>query len=379
MTKHHTKFALETLAIHAGKQVDPATGAVVPPIHLTTTFERKLDGSYPDGYVYTRADNPNRRALEECLRVLEGGAACAAFSSGSAAAAALLRSFAPGDTVLVCSDLYHGVRNILINILQPWGLKPVFVDMTDMKAVEQAWTDSVKLLWLETPTNPMLNIYDISALADMAHAKGAQVAVDGTWTTPIVQRPLELGADFVMHATTKYLAGHSDVLGGAIIAKAESETFEQVRYIQQLEGAVPSPFDCFLVSRGISTLPYRMRAHSDNAMKVAKFLDDHPNVHTVHYPGLEHHPGHGIANKQMAMMGGMMSIQVSGGVEAATNVMNRVKLFHRATSLGGVESLLEHRRSVEGDLSTTPDDLLRVSIGLEHPDDLINDLAQALG
>jgi cystathionine gamma-synthase len=379
MTKHHTKFALETLAIHAGKQVDPATGAVVPPIHLTTTFERNLDGSYPDGYVYTRADNPNRRALEECLRVLEGGAACAAFGSGSAAAAALLRSFAPGDTVLVCRDLYHGVRNILINILQPWGLNPVFVDMTNLEAVEQAWTDSVKLLWLETPTNPMLNIYDIRALADMAHAKGAQVAVDGTWTTPIVQRPLELGADFVMHATTKYLAGHSDVLGGALIAKTESETFEKVRYIQQLEGAVPSPFDCFLVSRGISTLPYRMRAHSDNAMQVATFLDDHPKVHTVHYPGLEHHPGYTIAKKQMSMMGGMMSVQVAGGQQAAVDVMNRVKLFHRATSLGGVESLLEHRRSVEGDLSTTPDDLLRVSIGLEHPDDLINDLAQALG
>ena len=383
------KPALETLAIHAGSEIDPTTGAVVPPIHLSTTFQRNVDGTFPQNYVYTRADNPNRRALETCLAALEGGAACAAFSSGSAAAAALFRSLSPGDTVLVCDDLYHGVHHILVDILEPWGLNVVFADMTDLDATRAAWVDGVRLVWLETPTNPLVKVSDIAAIAEMAHAKGAKLAVDGTWTTPAVQRPLELGADFVMHATTKYLGGHSDVLGGALIAKESGtkedgteeagEMFAKVRYIQQIEGAVPSPFDCFLVLRGIRTLPYRMRAHSDNALALAQFLEAHPQVHRVHYPGLESHAGHHIAQKQMAHFGGMLSVQIRGGADAAIAVTNRVKLFSRATSLGGVESLIEHRRSIEGDISTTPADLLRISVGLEHPDDLIADLQQALG
>ena len=372
------KHALETLAIHAGSEIDPTTGAVVPPIHLSTTFQRNLDGTFPKDFVYTRADNPNRRALETCLAALEGGAACAAFSSGSAAAAALFRSLSPGDTVLVCDDLYHGVHHILVDILKPWGLNVVFADMTDLDATQDAWVDGVTLVWLETPTNPLVKVSDIAAIAEMAHARGALLAVDGTWTTPAVQRPLELGADFVMHATTKYLGGHSDVLGGALIAKEDSEMFAGVRYIQQIEGAVPSPFDCFLVSRGVRTLPYRMRAHSDNALALAQFLEAHPQVHRVHYPGLESHPGFEIAQRQMAHFGGMLSVQIRGGADAAIAVTNHVQLFSRATSLGGVESLIEHRRSIEGDISTTPDDLLRVSVGLEHPDDLIADLQQAL-
>jgi cystathionine gamma-synthase len=380
--KKAVKHALETLAIHAGSEIDPTTGAVVAPIHLSTTFQRNVDGSFPKDFVYTRADNPNRRALETCLAALEGGAACAAFSSGSAAAAALFRSLSPGDTVLVCDDLYHGVHHILVDILKPWGLQVVFADMTDLDATQDAWVDGVKRVWLETPTNPLVKVSDIAAIAEMAHARGALLAVDGTWTTPAVQRPLDLGADFVMHATTKYLGGHSDVLGGALIAKEDSEIssdmFASVRYIQQIEGAVPSPFDCFLVSRGIRTLPYRMRAHSDNALKLAQFLEAHPKVHRVHYPGLESHPGFEIAQKQMAHPGGMLSVQIRGGAEAAIAVTNNVQLFSRATSLGGVESLIEHRRSIEGDISTTPDDLLRVSVGLEHPDDLIADLQQAL-
>ena len=304
----------------------------------------------------------------------------------------------PGDSVLVCDDLYHGVHHILVDILEPWGLNVVFADMTDLDATRAAWVEGVKLVWLETPTNPLVKVADIAAIAEMAHAKGAKLAVDGTWTTPAVQRPLDLGADFVMHATTKYLGGHSDVLGGVLIAKEDSPKedsakedsvkedsakensamFAKVRYIQQIEGAVPSPFDCFLVSRGVRTLPYRMRAHSDNALKLAQFLEAHPQVHRVHYPGLESHLGFDIAQKQMAHFGGMLSVQIRGGADAAIAVTNRVQLFSRATSLGGVESLIEHRRSIEGDISTTPDDLLRISVGLEHPDDLIADLQQAL-
>ena len=371
-------WKFETLAVHAGAEVDATTGAVTPPLHLTTTFERQPDGSYPHGYIYTRTNNPNREALEGGLAALEGGEAAACFASGSAAAAAIFRTLKPGDHVIAPDDLYHGIAKLLKQVFVPWGLQVSFVDTSSLKTVQGAWQENTRLLWLETPSNPLLKISDVAALAELAHNRGALLVCDATWTPPSVQRSLALGADLVMHSTTKYLAGHSDVLGGAVVAKNEAGVFEQVRTVQGLEGAVPSPFDCWLVLRSLRTLPYRMRAHCENAAQVAAFLETQPQVERVHYPGLASHPGHEVAAKQMQTFGGMLSFEVVGGEAAAMNVAANVQLFTRGTSLGGVESLIEHRASIEGPESTTPAGLLRVSVGLEHPDDLIVDLAQAL-
>lgn len=373
-----SKLKLETLAVHAGAEPDPATGAVIPPIHLTTTFERAPDGSYPHAHVYSRTSNPNRSALEGALAVLEGGEAAACFASGSAAAAAIFRTLRPGDHVLAPDDLYHGVTKLLKQVFIPWGLHVDFVDTSDTETVQNAWRENTKLLWLETPSNPLLKISDVFALADLAHRRDALLACDATWTPPTVQSNLSLGADLVLHSTTKYLAGHSDVLGGAVVARSAGGVFEQVRALQGLEGAVPSPFDCWLVLRSLRTLPYRMRAHCENAGRVAAFLAEHPGVERVYYPGLEGHPNLEVARKQMQRSGGMLSFEVAGGEDAAMAVAASVKLFTRATSLGGVESLIEHRSSIEGPESRTPKGLLRVSVGLEHPDDLTADLAQAL-
>jgi cystathionine gamma-synthase len=369
---------VETLAVHAGRQHDDPTGAVMPPIHLSTTFERSADGTYPTQYVYTRSENPNRIALEECLAALEGGAAAAAFASGMAAIAATLQTLKPGDHVLLPDDLYHGTRRYVQEILGPWGLAHDFIDMTDLATVARMLRPATRLVWVETPSNPLLKITDIAAVAELAHAHGARVAVDNTWASPIGQQPLALGADLVMHATTKYLGGHSDLLGGAIVAKENDEFFARLSTIQKIGGAVPSPFDCWLLLRSIRTLPYRVRAHAENAGAVARFLADHPAVAAVHYPGLPVHPGHAVAQRQMRLYGGMLSVQVKGGMPEALAVAAKVKVFTRATSLGGVESLIEHRASVEGPYGNTPPNLLRVSVGLEHPDDLIADLAQAL-
>ncbi len=370
---------LETLAVHAGGEADPATGAVTPPIHLSTTFERDADGSYPRGYVYTRTDNPNRSALETCLAALEGGEAAAAFASGSAAAAAVFRALLPGDHVVAPLDMYHGIRKLLREVLAPWGLGVSFVDSGDLGAVGAALTPRTRLIWLETPSNPLLQLTDIAAVAGLARDHGLLLACDNTWATPMGQRPLELGADLVVHATTKYLSGHSDVLGGAVVAGRKDGVYERVRLLQGSEGAVPSPFDCWLTLRGVRTLPYRMRGHSDNALRVAEFLERHEGVEAVHYPGLASHPQFALAERQMALSGGMLSVQLRGGAEAAMRVVARVTLFTRATSLGGVESLIEHRASVEGPDSQTPPNLLRLSVGLEHADDLIADLDGALG
>jgi cystathionine gamma-synthase len=369
---------LETLAIHAGQSPDPATGAVMPPIHLSTTFERAPDGSYPGGYVYTRSENPNRAALERCLAALEGGEVAAAFSSGMAAIAAVFQALAPGDHVLFPNDAYFGAGRLLRDLMAPWGLIYSVVNMADLAAVRAAVCSQTRLIWVETPSNPLLKITDIAGVATIAREAGARCAVDNTWPSPVGQRPLALGADLVMHATTKYLGGHSDLLGGAIVARAADEFFERIRLVQTIGGATPSPFDCWLLMRSIRTLPYRMRAHSENAQRVAEFLAEHPAVKTVHYPGLPTHPGYEIARRQMSLSGGMLSIQVHGGAEEAMRVASRVQLFTRATSLGGVESLIEHRASVEGVHTTTPPNLLRISVGLEHPDDLIADLVQAL-
>ncbi len=370
---------IETLAVHAGHSVDPGTGAVTLPIHLSTTFAREADGSYPRGYFYSRMSNPNREALEKCLCALEDGAAAAAFSSGSAATMSVFHALRPGDHVIAPNDVYHGTARILRESFAPWGLETSFVDMADPAQVQRAVRPSTKLIWVETPSNPLLKITDIARISEIAHTAGALCACDNTWATPILQRPFEQGADLIVHATTKYLGGHADVLGGVVIARTEEECFQRIRQIQTTGGAVPSPFECWLVLRGVSTLPYRMRGHSENALKIATFLSRHPQVEAVHYTGLKVHPGYEIAARQMVLPGGMLAFQVKGGRERAFAVTAKVRLFARATSLGGTESLIEHRASMEGPETRTPENLLRLSIGLEHPDDLIEDLAQALG
>lgn len=369
---------IETLAVHAGHAVDPTSGAVTLPIHLSSTFEREPDGTYRSGHVYGRTSNPNRQALEEALAQLEGGATAVAFGSGSAATGAVFQALAPGDHVIAPNDAYYGTLRQLREIFAGWGLEADVVDMADPGAVRRALRPTTKVVWVETPSNPLVRIVDIAQLAELAHSVGARCVVDNTWSTPVLQRPLELGADLVMHSTTKYLGGHSDLLGGAIVARADDEFVKRITMHQKLGGAIPSPFDCWLLLRGIRTLPWRMRAHCANAMAVARFLATHPKVKAVHYPGLPTHPGHDIAKRQMSDFGGMLSVQISGGERAALELTRRVTLFTRATSLGGTESLIEHRASVEGAHTTAPDDLLRVSVGLEHPDDLIEDLDRAL-
>jgi cystathionine gamma-synthase len=372
------EMKLETLAIHAGNEPDTATGAVSQPIHLSTTFERETDGTFPHGYIYNRTDNPNRKSLETLLATLEGGAAALAFSSGSAAAGAVFRALRPGDHTIIPDDMYHGIRKLLNQVFVPWGLELSYVDLTDLESVKAALKPNTKLVWIETPSNPMLKITDIEAVTKLAKAVAAKVACDNTWTPPDMQPVFSLGVDVVMHATTKYLAGHSDVLGGALIVKEIDEFFERMQFVQRNEGAVPSPFDCWLTTRGIRTLPYRMRGHAENAATLAKFLNTHPKVEKVYYPGLESHPNHETAKKQMTSFGGMLSFQVRGGEAEAMKVAANLKLITRATSLGGVESLIEHRASIEGPGSKTPKNLLRFSVGLEHVDDLTKDLEQAL-
>jgi cystathionine gamma-synthase len=370
---------IETLAVHAGLRVDPTTGAVAPALHTATTFEHEPDSTAPRGYVYSRTANPNRSALEECLTALEGGAEAAAFASASAATAAVFQALAPGDHVVAPLDAYFGTGKLLRDTFAPWGLAVDFVDMTDVDAVEATLTPRTKVLWIETPSNPLWRVTDIAAVAGLARAAGARCVCDNTATTSVLQRPFAHGADLVVYATTKYLGGHGDVMGGAVITRERDPLFERIRAIQGAGGAVPSPFDCWLVRRGIRTLPWRMRAHSDNALRVAAFLASHPRVEAVHYPGLPSHPQHDVARRQMTAFGGMLSVQVRGGRQAAFEVERKVRLFTCATSFGGTESLLEHRASVEGAATRSPENLLRLSVGLEHPDDLIDDLGQALG
>ena len=370
---------IETLAVHAGAQVDPATGAVAPAIYPSTTFERDADGSFPHGHIYSRSSAPNRSALETSLTALEGGAAAVAFASASAATSAVFQSLAPGDHVVAPTDAYYGTAKLLREVFAGWGLESSFVDMTDLGAVEAAVRPTTRVLWAESPSNPLWKVSDLAALGAIARAAGARFVVDNTTATPVLQSPFKHGADLIVHATTKYLGGHTDVLGGILVVRERGPWLDRLRLLQTTGGAVPSPFDCWLVVRGIRTLPYRVRAQSAHALAVAGFLAAHPRVEAVHYPGLASHPGHEVARRQMAMFGGMLSLQVRGGADAAMAVAAKVRLFTRATSFGGTESLLEHRASIEGPGTTTPPNLLRVSVGLEHPDDLIEDLAQALG
>jgi len=385
--KPRWRFASE--AVHLGLEPDPATGALVPPLHLATTFERDADGRYPRGFSYARPDNPTRALLEGAMARLEGGREAAAFASGSAAAAAVLRSLPQGAHALIPDDMYHGLRSLVQQVLIPAGLAVTAVDMSDLAAVRAAWRPTTGLVWLETPSNPLLKISDVAGLvalareAESAHARPVWVAVDATWTPPPWQSALALGADLVVHASTKDLAGHSDVLGGVVVAGAqrlpqEHDPWPRVRAIQRLEGGVAAPFDAWLTLRGLRTLALRLAAQASNAEAIARHFAAHPGVARVRYPGLREHPGHAVAARQMERFGGMLSLQVAGGEAAAMRVAARVQLFTRATSLGGVESLIEHRASIEPPGSSTPRDLLRLSIGIEDVRDLIDDLEQAL-
>lgn len=368
---------IETIAIHAGNLIDQHTKAVIQPITLSTTFERAHDGGYPDGYMYSRMDNPNRRSLENVTAKLEGGADACAFSSGNAAAGAVFQALGPGAHIIAPDDMYHGLRTQILQVFK--GVIEVdFVDLSDIKAMERHLRPETRLIWVETPSNPLLKVCDIRAIVNLAKQHDVMVACDNTFSTPVIQRPINLGCDLVMHSTTKYLSGHSDVLGGVIISANKDQFWEKVRSVQVLAGAVPSPFDCYMTVRGIKTLPYRMRGHNENAMQVAKFLESDPLVEKVYYPGLTSHPGHEQAKKQMSLFGGMLSFLVKGGAEEAIRVVNSLKVFSQATSLGGVESLAEHRASQEGPGTKTPQNLIRISVGLENIDDLLDDLRQAL-
>ena len=369
---------IETAAARASHHIDPESGAILAPIQPSTTFERAPDGGYPGGYIYSRTGNPNREQLENTLTTLEDGAMCAAFSSGSAASAAVFQALASGDHVIAPNDCYHGTRALLRDVFARWGLQVSFADFMDAAQVQAAVLPNTRLIWAETPSNPMLKVTDIRRIADIAHAAGAVFACDNTWATPMLQRPIELGADLVVHSTTKYISGHSDVMGGAVVSAREDAFFGNVRQVQATYGATPSAFDCWLTLRGIRTLHLRMRAHCENARAVAAYLAEHPRVEAVHYPGLAAPAEKAIAAAQMSDFGGMLSFQVVGGRQQAMEVAAKLRLFTRATSLGGTESLIEHRASVEGTDTQTPDNLLRVSVGIENIDDLIADLGQAL-
>jgi cystathionine gamma-synthase len=352
---------------------------VTPALQLSTTFRRAADGSFPSGYVYTRDGNPNRTALESAMAALEGGSAAVAFASGMAATMAVFQTLAPGDHVVAPVDAYFGTAKLLREHFAAWGLEVSFVDMTSPGAVREALRPSTRLIWMETPSNPTIAITDLAAIAAIAKAAGVATACDNTWATPFLQRPLALGVDLAMHSTTKYLSGHCDVMGGVIVARDRGALVDRLRSLQMHGGAVPSPFDSWLVLRGIRTLPWRMRAHCSNAAAVAAFLVGDRRVERVHYPGLASDPGHEVAARQMTAPGGMLSFVVPGGRPQAFAVSSRMRLITRATSLGGPESLVEHRASIEGPATRAPEGLLRVSIGLEHPDDLVADLDQALG
>ncbi len=384
MSDSHSTQSFETVAIHAGNTADPLTGAVVPPIYQVSTYKQDGVGGLRGGYEYSRSANPTRTALEENLAALEGGRRGLAFASGLAAEDCLLRTLlAPGDHVVIPNDAYGGTFRLFAKVVSRWGVEWSVADTSDPEAVRAALTDRTKAIWVETPSNPLLGITDIAAVAQIAREAGVRLVVDNTFASPYLQQPLALGADVVVHSMTKYMGGHSDVVGGALVVN-DAELGEELAYHQNAMGAVAGPFDAWLVLRGIKTLAVRMDRHSENATKVAEMLTRHARVSRVLYPGLPEHPGHEIAAKQMKAFGGMVSFQVDGGEEAAVEVCNRAELFTLGESLGGVESLIEHpgrmtHASVVGSALEVPADLVRLSVGIESADDLIADLQQALG
>ena len=368
----------ETLAVHAGGEPDAQTGALSPPLHLATTFVHGPAGERIAGYEYAREGNPTQDRLEAALAAMEGGAAALAFASGMAAMTALLEALPGGAEVLIPDDCYTGLRLLGEEVLPLRGMRTRAVDFGDLDAVRAALTPATRLLWAETPSNPQLRVADLAALAELAHAHGALLACDNTFATPVLQNPLALGADVVMHSTTKYLGGHSDVLGGALVFARADELHGAIAHRRHLTGAVASPFGMWLTLRGCRSLHARMAVHCANARQIAEFLAGHARVEAVHYPGLPTHPQHAIAARQMRDFGGMLSFRVRGGREAALAMAGRLQLITNATSLGGCESLIEHRASVEGPKPVSPDNLLRFSIGLENVEDLLDDLRQAL-
>jgi len=372
-----------TRAIHAGQEPDPATGAVVVPVHLTSTYKQDGVGGLRGGYEYSRSGNPTRTALQEALAALEEGTTGLAFASGLAAEDALLRTVcAPGDHVVLPGDAYGGTFRLVSKVFSRWGVEHTPVDLNDLDALRAAIRPTTRVIWCETPTNPLLNVSDIAALAGVAQESDALLVVDNTFASPYLQRPLMLGADVVVHSTTKYLGGHSDVVGGALVT-ADADLGEQLAYHQNAMGAVAGPMDAWLVLRGLKTLGVRMDRHGQNAMRIAEFLLGHPAVGDVLYPGLPQHRHHAIAAKQMSGFGGMLSFRLRGGEEAALTVCERTRLFTLAESLGGVESLIEHphrmtHASAAGSPLEVPADLVRLSVGIEDVEDLITDLDQAL-
>ena len=369
---------LETLAVHAGAEVDSSTGAIAPPIHLSTTFEHGPASEETHGFTYVREKNPTQTRLEEALSKLEGGESALVFSSGMAAGVAILQTLPPGSHVIFPDDMYATFRQLYREFLPNWGLESSVVNMQKLEDLKRALRPNTRLVWLETPSNPLMKISDIEAVSEIARASNATVVVDNTFATPLIQRPITLSADVVLHSATKYFGGHSDVQGGALVLGKKSGLREKLLKIREVLGSVSSPFNSWLVLRGLRTLPCRVEKHSSNAATVAEALVRNPAVERVFYPGLTSHPGHDIAKRQMRLFGGMMSFQVKGGRDRAVKVASNLKLFLNATSLGGTESLVEHRASMEGEYSTAPPNLLRLSVGLEHPDDLIEDLRQAL-
>ncbi|MFJ4830348.1 cystathionine gamma-synthase [Streptomyces sp. NPDC088747] len=384
MSDRHISQHFETLAIHAGNTADPLTGAVVPPIYQVSTYKQDGVGGLRGGYEYSRSANPTRTALEENLAALEGGRRGLAFASGLAAEDCLLRTLlSPGDHVVIPNDAYGGTFRLFAKVVSKWGVEWSVADTSDPASVRAALTPTTKVIWVETPSNPLLGITDIAVVAQIARDAGARLVVDNTFATPYLQQPLALGADVVVHSLTKYMGGHSDVVGGALVT-GDQELGEELAYHQNAMGAVAGPFDSWLVLRGAKTLPVRMDRHSENAARVAEMLTRHARVTRVLYPGLPEHPGHEIAAKQMKSFGGMISFQVEGGEEAAVEVCNRAKVFTLGESLGGVESLIEHpgrmtHASVVGSALEVPADLVRLSVGIENIDDLLQDLQQALG
>lgn len=365
---------LETLMATAGCEVETASRDITPPVHFSTTFQREPDGGFPGGYIYAREGNPTRDLFERTLAEAEATDVCAAFASGMAACNALITATCAGGHLLVPHDVYHGLRHLIETTWRDWGLRVTTVDYaSEWEGAIQADT---RLIWMETPSNPLVQITDISAVSEVARGRGIPTVVDSTWNTPLITQPLSHGATYVIHSVTKYLGGHSDLLGGAVLGSTDA--MESVRHVQHHGGAVMDPLSSWMALRGMRSLPARLRMQCDSALAIARFLNEHPGVERVHYPGLESHPGHEIAARQMRSWGGMLSFEVPGGRPAAMALTGRFRRFRRATSLGGTESLVEHRASIEPEPPTSPEGLLRISVGLEHVDDLLDDLAQAL-
>jgi cystathionine gamma-synthase len=384
MTDKHDRYGFATRAIHAGFRPDPATGAVNAPIYASSTFAQDGVGGLRGGFEYARTGNPTRAALETVLAAVEEGRFGRAFSSGMAATDCALRAvLRPGDHIVIPDDAYGGTFRLIDKVFRQWGVEHTAVHLADVDAVREAITDHTKMIWVETPTNPLLSIADIAAIADIGHRAGATVLVDNTFASPALQQPLTLGADIVLHSTTKYIGGHSDVVGGALVTNDE-ELDAAFAFLQNGAGAVPGPFDAYLTMRGLKTLELRMHRHSDNAALVAAFLAGHPSIDRVLYPGLPDHPGHAVAARQMRGFGGMVSVRMKGGPLAAREFCSRTEIFILAESLGGVESLIEFpgamtHASTAGSQLEVPDDLVRLSVGIEDPIDLLADLRQALG